>query len=242
MARLDTLSLQRTFDTIDTLAVLRTPGEILSTTASAFQQFGFSAFVLSRLPRRTSNVEPYILLNAWPEAWSARYLEANHYAHDPLSRHCMNSERVFSWDEIPETLLSDPRARAVSNEARAFGLKDGLCVPLHTPLGKGGMSLAGDEIEDTPGVRAMARLLSFYVCAAVERVAYEETGAQRLTARERDVLSWAAMGRTAPEIAELLSISEFTVGDHLKHIRAKLGARNIAHSVAIALHTGQLRL
>jgi LuxR family transcriptional regulator, quorum-sensing system regulator BjaR1 len=242
MAGLDTTVLQRTFDAIDTLATLQTPSAILAETAKTFAAFGYSAFVLTRLPRRTGNIEPYMLLNAWPGGWSERYLEAGHYRYDPVARHCMESERAFSWTEIPDPLFEDGRARAIPNEAAAFGLKSGLCVPLHTPLGAGGMSLAGEQVDDTPSVRAMARLLSFYVCAAVERVAYGVTGGARLTPREQDVLSWVAAGKSAPEIAEQLNISAFTVGDHLKHIRAKLGTRNNAHSVAVALQTGQVKL
>lgn len=53
----------------------------------------------------------------------------------------------------------------------------------------------------------------------VESVAREH----RLTPRERDVLELLARGRSAPFIAESLSISLSTTKGHIKHVYAKLG-------------------
>jgi len=44
----------------------------------------------------------------------------------------------------------------------------------------------------------------------------------RLTAREREVLSWVARGKTNVEIAELLWLSPSTVRKHLENVYAKL--------------------
>jgi DNA-binding CsgD family transcriptional regulator len=44
-----------------------------------------------------------------------------------------------------------------------------------------------------------------------------------LTAREREVLSWVARGKTNAEIARLLWLAPGTVGKHLEHVYAKLG-------------------
>lgn len=238
----DAALLQRTFETVDALAKLDEPDAIFALVSQQFSQFGFSAFVLSRLPRATNDVSPFILMNGWPDAWTERYLEAQHYDQDPLRRHCMSTDQTFSWSEIPKALTGEARAAAVLAEAPAFGLNDGLCVPLHTRFGSGGLSLSGAAIEDTPGMRNMVRLLSFYMCEAIERSDRQNSNVAQLTARERDVLSWVAAGATGPEIAITLGISDYTVADHLKNARLKLGTRNNAHSVAVALRTGQISL
>jgi DNA-binding CsgD family transcriptional regulator len=41
---------------------------------------------------------------------------------------------------------------------------------------------------------------------------------ERLTARQREVLTLVARGATNAQIAERLSISEKTVGKHLEHV------------------------
>jgi len=56
-----------------------------------------------------------------------------------------------------------------------------------------------------------------------------------LTAREREVLSWVARGKSASEIAIILNIAKRTVDEHAQSSFRKLGASNRTHAVAIAL-------
>jgi len=59
-----------------------------------------------------------------------------------------------------------------------------------------------------------------------------------LTAREREVLAWAAVGKSAWETAEILHITKRTVDEHTQTAFRKLGAVNRTHAVAIALREG----
>jgi DNA-binding NarL/FixJ family response regulator len=61
---------------------------------------------------------------------------------------------------------------------------------------------------------------------------------QRLTEREREVLAKVLEGLTNKEIARDLNISEITVKLHARSIYRKLGARNRAQAVKIALDFG----
>jgi DNA-binding CsgD family transcriptional regulator len=53
-----------------------------------------------------------------------------------------------------------------------------------------------------------------------------------LTARERDVLSWVARGKTNAEIAQLLWLAPSTVRKHLENVYAKLGVNTRTAAVA----------
>jgi transcriptional regulator EpsA len=53
-----------------------------------------------------------------------------------------------------------------------------------------------------------------------------------LSDRERQIMTWVAMGKTNPEIGCILEISEFTVKNHMKSIFAKLDVTNRAQAVA----------
>jgi LuxR family transcriptional activator of conjugal transfer of Ti plasmids len=59
-----------------------------------------------------------------------------------------------------------------------------------------------------------------------------------LAPREALCLAWAALGKTAIEIADLLGISEHTVRSYLRVAREKLGADNITHAVKLAAEQG----
>jgi DNA-binding CsgD family transcriptional regulator len=61
-----------------------------------------------------------------------------------------------------------------------------------------------------------------------------------LTERELEVLGLAASGLTTDEIADGLVVSRNTVKSHLRHAYGKLGVRNRAEAVAVALHSGAI--
>ncbi len=56
-----------------------------------------------------------------------------------------------------------------------------------------------------------------------------------LTAREAEVLSWIARGKSNRDIGEILGISPRTVNKHLEQIFTKLGIENRASAAAVAV-------
>ena len=52
-----------------------------------------------------------------------------------------------------------------------------------------------------------------------------------LTAREAEVLTWVARGKSAWEIGEILHIAKRTVDEHVQTAVRKLGAVNRTHAV-----------
>jgi DNA-binding CsgD family transcriptional regulator len=52
-----------------------------------------------------------------------------------------------------------------------------------------------------------------------------------LTEREIEIMRWTEMGKTNPEIGSILSISAFTVKNHLQRIFRKLNVSNRAQAV-----------
>jgi len=70
----------------------------------------------------------------------------------------------------------------------------------------------------------------------------ERMGDQTLTTREVEVLMRVAEGNGNREIGKLLSISEWTVKVHLKHILEKLGAKDRTDATAIGIRRGIIRI
>ena len=65
---------------------------------------------------------------------------------------------------------------------------------------------------------------------------------EALTARERDVLEWLALGLSNRAIAERLGISEHTVKFHIASIYGKLGVSSRAEAVRRAARQGLITL
>lgn len=62
--------------------------------------------------------------------------------------------------------------------------------------------------------------------------------ALRLTPTQHRVLTSMANGHTRAATGKQLHLAENTVAKHLETIRQRLGARNTAHAVAIAVAAG----
>lgn len=65
-----------------------------------------------------------------------------------------------------------------------------------------------------------------------------QTGRERLTERERQIVKLLARGFSNKAIAEELQITERTVKFHVSEILARLGASNRAHAVTVARELG----
>jgi PAS domain S-box-containing protein len=63
---------------------------------------------------------------------------------------------------------------------------------------------------------------------------------QRLSPRERQVMTCLAAGSSGPEVARLLQISPETVRNHTRSARYKLGARTRAQAMALAVRNGEI--
>ncbi|HEV3157767.1 MAG TPA: response regulator transcription factor [Candidatus Baltobacteraceae bacterium] len=68
--------------------------------------------------------------------------------------------------------------------------------------------------------------------------AFRESGRERLTEREREILRLLAEGFANKEIGVRLNIAERTVKFHVSGILARLGVSNRAHAVAVAQKLG----
>lgn len=73
--------------------------------------------------------------------------------------------------------------------------------------------------------------------AVAERLEEREARSS-LSSREQEVLVMISKGLTNKEIARVLSISQFTVRNHVNHILEKLGASDRTEAVSIALRQG----
>ena len=78
------------------------------------------------------------------------------------------------------------------------------------------------------------------LAAAGHRVPRRREGPAGLTAREVQVLRLVARGLSNRAIAQQLVISPKTVGNHIEHVYAKIGARNRAAAALFAMHHGLL--
>ena len=78
------------------------------------------------------------------------------------------------------------------------------------------------------------------LCAPALRERRHPRHRQALTARERECLRWAAVGKTTWEISRVVDISEHTARFHLRNACTKLSASNRQQAIAKAIQAGLL--
>ncbi|PYA33137.1 LuxR family transcriptional regulator, partial [Serratia marcescens] len=97
-------------------------------------------------------------------------------------------------------------------------------------------------IDASPPVRLALSLVGSAAFQAARRLFAPAAGEGecRLSAREREVLSWTAIGRRQADIAAMLGLSERTVENHLRRIRQRLGAATTAQAIGVAIRLGEI--
>lgn len=207
--------------------------------------YGFEYVTLGQLIHPTLQEIDYADLGVsnYPEEFQQKYINSNYLLHDPVINQALVAQDAFAWTELMSS--ASPRGRDIFDECRAYGLEAGVTVPIHLPERTPGLvsyagravTLSGEDIEalELIGVHSYSKLLDIYDAAKTKNKV-------RLTPREVDVLHYVACGKTDLEIGRLLNLGHYSVKDHLRNARRKLGASNRAHCVVIAIRDGHIIL
>ncbi|HSB38047.1 MAG TPA: response regulator transcription factor [Gaiellaceae bacterium] len=141
-------------------------------------------------------------------------------------------------------LAADPSARVLV--LTTFDLDEYIYEALQA--GASGFVLKDDPPEQLlAAIRTVAAGDALLSPAVTKRVIKEFTripqptppkGLEELTAREREVLTLIAAGRSNAEIAQELFISETTVKTHVTHVLQKLDLRDRVQAVVLAYQAG----
>lgn len=180
------------------------------------------------------------------------------HAQDPFRRLLANGDldrnltKPLVWGN-EHGRISLPAARTTSAEvemmqlAYARGIRTGVNVPM--TVGGTAAKVIASFYSDVPLAR-LADLedsvaILFYLSHRLHAVlASQLTVAPRaaggLSPRETECLEWVAKGKNSSEIAVILNLSVGTVRDHIKSLRAKLGASTRAEAIARAMALGHI--
>jgi DNA-binding NarL/FixJ family response regulator len=124
---------------------------------------------------------------------------------------------------------------ALRSGASGFLLKDALPDELVAGI----RAVAAGDSVISPGLTR--KLIDAFTSHLPGHAPDQERRLDRLTEREREVLTAVATGWTNAEIAERLHLAESTVKSHVSNILTKLGARDRVQAVIFAYDVGLVR-
>jgi LuxR family quorum sensing-dependent transcriptional regulator len=228
------------FAFLDDLKRLPNADAVADTVLGYVRRYGLETLLIGTNPIIREPYADVILVKRMPEEWIRTYA-ANQYAEiDPVVREMKRTWKPFEWREVAYDPERDPRAERLMQRRREFGFGGGFVVPIHGAKGFAGfVSMSGRTLDLNDRDKPALQLIVYY---AFHHVISLRKGNGRanatLSAREREVLTWVASGKSAWEIGEILNIAKRTVDEHAQAAFQKLGAINRAHAVAIAIRDG----
>jgi LuxR family quorum sensing-dependent transcriptional regulator len=233
---------RRALDFVDAVERLNAP-EVIHKFEAEIKACGFHAYIMAGLPSPGTALLDLTVANGWPPEWFEIYTRENFSTIDPVPRYGASTVQPFEWAEAHYDRQANPAAHLVMTRATDFRLMQGYCIPLHYDDGGAVISMATEQLSIDPVAKSALQLIGVYAhnrIRALGRPKSEKRDA--LTPREREILRWAADGKTSWEISIILKISERTVKFHLIQASKKLNAVNRTAAVAKALARGLIKL
>jgi LuxR family transcriptional regulator, activator of conjugal transfer of Ti plasmids len=182
-------------------------------------------------------------ITTYPREWQRRYFVKQYFLIDPVVRFGSTSPSNFDWEDIER-----------ENQA----IDDFFLDAIHHNVGRNGFSILVRNRKNTCAIVSFTNDLPradwetfktanmdrlYHASALIDSAAIagaklpDQLGVN-LSLREEQCLMWAARGKTYEEIAEITSLSFYSVRSHLDVARHKLRGTNLTHAVAIALALG----
>ncbi|MGO9744477.1 MAG: helix-turn-helix transcriptional regulator [Roseiarcus sp.] len=181
-------------------------------------------------------------ITTYSKEWSLRYFARRYFEIDPLVGACLNATETFDWRS---TLKASPQSAAFFADAADHGIGgNGVTIPVPVKPSVFGVVSFNSGLEDAEWEAFkhlhMGKLEAVACLTASAGERYTKLPSKRieLSKRELQALSWAARGRTASEIGEIMGVSYATARSHLEGARRKLECENVTHAVATALAIG----
>ena len=251
-------------EAIGDIEVCQSVDELKNKLQSIIENYGFASF--NMLDAGNPHVDVPFYIGTTQEDWVNTY-KSNGFVHvDPCVARVRRSNTPFTWNDVPTPRYDGTGRKSgawkTMEAAYDHGFTEGFVVPFHyrDALGRIHSSSSAFYWKDRLSQfrflisrhRYDLHLIMIYWAQRATDIIAEQHRNQTsilaaqaeprtritLTDRERDVLAWAARGKTVSESADILSISDATVETHVRHAMAKLDASNKTHAVVKAIYLG----
>lgn len=212
--------------------------------AELASSWGFSQIMMAILPRPGMRLEDAFIRTNYSSAWRQTYNDHNMAYFDPTVAHCTTRSAPLIWS--PE-LFATEQQQTMYEEARSYGLRAGITLPIHGPRQEIGMLCFVNDANPTEDFwhdvnRALPNLvlLRDLVLDTSQRHLNDHVQSliPKLTPREKECLKWTALGKSTWEISHILNCSEAVVNFHMKNIRGKFGVNSRRAAAVIATQMG----
>lgn len=195
----------------------------------------------------TGSTEVGVLGN-YPSEWGGRYAEKRYEYLDPVALKLFRDRKGFCWTgkELANEGFLNGGSRDVFHEGSDFGLREGYAYLFSDMSGRSALtSFCSDKVEHDPKMLPAMHLISLYLHGKFKELTTNlptAAEAAKITARERECLHWAGLGKTNWEIAKILGVKATTVQTHIENAKRKLNVQSRVELVVRSMQTGVIHL
>jgi LuxR family quorum sensing-dependent transcriptional regulator len=209
--------------------------------AKAQQMVGFDTYHIVGVPFPAAvPCGSLVLASSWPADFLTHYNKHRWFEHDAFVKAIQRNARAVPVEQVLAIARTDVVLKQRFDARLAVLGREYVGVPM---IYRGARRGAVVFSRASDSFAAEERDLLQLMAPALHAAASAPPGASPaspLTARERECLGWASLGKTAGEIGDELNISESTAVAHLNAAVRKLDAVSRCHAVAEALRRGIL--
>ncbi|WP_120251505.1 helix-turn-helix transcriptional regulator [Sphingobium sp. YG1] len=187
-------------------------------------------------------------LKNYPEATTARLIDAREYRRDPVIRGCIFADGAFLWSKLSDIIHLESKDRKVLAMGAMDGLNEGITIP-YNRLGEcvGSCTFAGiRRPENADRFLGLTQMIGIFAFQAARRLlavpAIPPQRQTKLLPRQRDCIVLVGQGRSNKHIARILGLTPRTVDGYLTAARSLYGAHDRAELVAQAVLAGEIGL
>ncbi len=202
--------------------------------------YGLSHYAYVSFP--SGEADGPVLLTTYPDSWVERYGEQRYDRIDPVIARAVGTMLPFAW--TLDTLAQPPtrRLKPFLDDAAEAGIRRGVTIPIHDRQGRASSLTLAEFGLEPDFQRCVDRhqhalhLVALHLHARLRHDERPEPQARpMLTPREVDCLQWAAKGKSASDIAEIMRISRRTVVFHTENAKQKFGVATLSQAIARGL-------
>lgn len=231
--------LEFTFRFFEQLDELKSIDAARNTLQKIVETFGFDNFILTRLaPFSSEHFSEMVQISTLPQVFAEEYTARGYIRDDQIVHKSIGADFSFDWRN-DELMPNSSLEKSLISFRHDLGIHSVSMFPVRGPCGTDACLAAVRSAGDlSKRDRVALQTIAQYAFAKVSgMVASDLSKYEKLTNREREVLTWVASGKSAWEIGEILGISKRTADEHSQAACRKLGAANRTQAVAIALQS-----
>lgn len=237
MSEADSSFVREAYEVLEDLDRQTTVEGVIDVTERALARFGFDYFCFNTFPNERQRFEDVTIAIRVPPEWLQIYYERDYVRIDPSIRYCKQMVHPFRTADAPYDAEREPHITQFLKRAADFAVTNGFWFPISGKCGTtAGVWMSGPRAEVIERDLPLLHLIALSAFELLRRLRRPPSGVQiTLTPREREVLSWAAQGKSAWETGEILGIAKRTVDEHVQTASRKLDAVNRTQAVVAAL-------